>query len=130
MIFRLKQLRTERGLTLDQLAEVSGLSKGFLSQLETGARQPSTDTLRTLSQALDVTEADLIATPGFADPAPKDTMARRVLSSIDSATPAATEPDFKLGTDGKQVQIIATVDKDGLDKLIRQLEAMRLFLNA
>lgn len=129
MIFRLKQLRTERGLTLDQLADVSGLSKGFLSQLETGARQPSTDTLRTLSQALEVTEADLIVTPGFAEPAPKDTMARRVLSAMDSATPT-TEPDFKLGTDGKQVQIIATVDKDGLDKLIRQLEAMRLFLNA
>lgn len=129
MLFHLKQFRTARGLTLEQLAEVSGLSKGFLSQLETGARQPSTDTLRTLSQVLGVAEADMIAATGFAEPAPKDTFARRALSALDTATPS-TEPDFKLGTDGKHVQIIATVDKDGLDKLIRQLEAMRLFLNA
>lgn len=44
--------------------------------------------------------------------------------------PTGAEADFKLGTDGTMVQIIATVDRDGLDRLIKQLEAMKIFLDA
>lgn len=124
MLLNLRQLRAERGLTQDQLSEMTGLSKGFLSQLETGARQPSTESISILSNALKVSETDLIAAPGFSDP-PADTMARRVLNNLDRK---ATEPDFKLGTDGKLVQIIATVNREGLTRLIKQLEIMKDFL--
>lgn len=128
MILNMKAIRNARGLTLEQVAEMTGLSKGFLSQLETGARQPSTETLGLLSQALHVDTPDLIA-PGFSDPGPPNTIARRVLESLDKA-PEEGEQDFKIGTDGKRVQIIATVDRAGLDKLIKQLEMMKSFLDA
>lgn len=128
MILNMKAIRNARGLTLEQVAEMTGLSKGFLSQLETGARQPSTETLGLLSQALHVDAPDLIA-PGFAEPGPPNTMARRVLESLDKA-PEEAEQDFKIGTDGKRVQIIATVDRAGLEKLIKQLEMMKNFLDA
>lgn len=135
MLFRLKQIRTAKSLTLDQLAEATGLSKGFLSQLETGARQPSTETLRTLSEILQVPEVDLIAPSGFSEPGSGSSTVRRVLSALDGPNaltppPKSIEQDFKIGTDGSQVQIIATVDKDGLRKLIRQLEAMVTLLEA
>lgn len=131
MILQLRQLRMEKGLTQDQLADMTGLSKGFVSQLETGQRQPSTDTLGVIASALKVTEADLIQ-PGFSEPRAPDTTARRVLNDLLDPTPAkktaATDQDFKIGTDGTHVQIIATVDRDGLAKLIKQLEAMKAFL--
>lgn len=128
MILNMKTIRIARGLTLEQVAEITGLSKGFLSQLETGARQPSTETLGLLSEALKVETADLIA-PGFAETGQQSTLARRVLENLDKpAEPDAQ--DFKVGTDGKRVQIIATVDREGLDRLIKQLEAMKIFLDA
>ncbi len=46
--------RTERGLTLDALAEKSGLSKAYLSQIETGKRAGTTKTMRAIANALDV----------------------------------------------------------------------------
>jgi transcriptional regulator with XRE-family HTH domain len=128
MILNMKTIRNARGLTLEQVADLTGLSKGFLSQLETGSRQPSTETLGLLSEALKVDTSALIA-PGFAEPGPPNTMARRVLENLDRPLEGVA-PDFKIGTDGKHVQIIATVDRHGLDKLIKQLEAMKLFLDA
>lgn len=129
MILNMKAIRTAKGLTLEQVAELTGLSKGFLSQLETGARKPSVESLSMLSTAFKVSEADLLTARGFEEPGPM-TMARRVLANLDEKSTAKTEPDFKLGTDGKLVQIIATVDREGLDRLIRQLELMKEFLNA
>jgi len=38
---RLRELRLQRGLTLKELADQSGLSKAFLSRLESGGRQAS-----------------------------------------------------------------------------------------
>lgn len=49
---KLKQLRTKNGLTLDELASRSELSKGFLSQLENDLAQPSIATLQDLVEAL------------------------------------------------------------------------------
>lgn len=130
MILNMKAIRNAKGLTLEQVADLTGLSKGFLSQLETGARQPSTETLGLISTALDVDAAALISNSGFAEPAPTHSMARRVLMGLDDPPEQATNEDFKIGTDGKRVQIIATVDLEGLEKLIRQLEAMKLLLQA
>ncbi|HWK47828.1 MAG TPA: XRE family transcriptional regulator [Stellaceae bacterium] len=57
---RLGVLRQERGLTLDALAEATGLDKGYLSRLERGLKGPSIATLLRLSQALDVPVAELL----------------------------------------------------------------------
>lgn len=60
MKLRLKQIRKARKITLDDLADMAGLSKSFLSQLETGSREPSSATLQAIASALSVTMRDLI----------------------------------------------------------------------
>lgn len=60
MKMRLKSLRNARSMTIDQLAEISGLSKGYISLLENNKRQPSSEVLTVLSQSLKVKITELI----------------------------------------------------------------------
>lgn len=52
---RIKQRRTDLGWTQDALAEKAGISKGFLSDLETGKRNVGADTLLDLAKVLGLT---------------------------------------------------------------------------
>ena len=56
---RLKELRLQRGWTLEELACRSGLSKAFLSRLESGGRQASIAADLTLSRIFGVSLASL-----------------------------------------------------------------------
>ncbi|MGZ5441483.1 MAG: helix-turn-helix domain-containing protein [Thermoanaerobaculia bacterium] len=58
---RLRELRKERGLTQEALAEAADLSGNYISDLELGLKVPSLTILVRLSQALDVATADLLA---------------------------------------------------------------------
>ena len=49
---KIKQLRTRQGLTLEELASRSELTKGFLSQLERDLTSPSIDSLSDILEAL------------------------------------------------------------------------------
>jgi transcriptional regulator with XRE-family HTH domain len=60
---RLAKLRTERGWTLEELAERSGLSASFLSRLEDGGRQPSLAALITLARVYEVLLPSLFDAP-------------------------------------------------------------------
>lgn len=51
---RVKEYRNELGLTLDQLSERSGMSKGMLSKIENAQASPSLGTLAKLASALSV----------------------------------------------------------------------------
>lgn len=48
---RLRALRGERGMTLDALAAVSGVSRGTLSRIETGETSPTAEVLGRLAAA-------------------------------------------------------------------------------
>ena len=50
----LKQLRTERGLTLGQLSSLAGISKAMLSELEKGNANPTINTLWKIANGLKV----------------------------------------------------------------------------
>jgi transcriptional regulator with XRE-family HTH domain len=65
---RLKQLRTQRGVTLTALAEATGISKSTLSRLETGQRRASLELLLPLAQAYRVPLDDLVGAPEVGDP--------------------------------------------------------------
>lgn len=65
---RLRRLRTQRGVTLTELAEQTGISKSTLSRLETGQRNPSLDLLLPLAQAYRVPLDDLVGAPEVGDP--------------------------------------------------------------
>src|SRR5688572_9357657 len=51
---QVRRLRTERGLTLAQVRDRTGLNVGYLSQVETDKASPSLETLAALADALDV----------------------------------------------------------------------------
>ena len=62
---RLRRLRRERNLTLEEVAAASGTSVAHLSRLESGARQPSLDGLLRLAFGLGVPVSELVEeTPG------------------------------------------------------------------
>jgi transcriptional regulator with XRE-family HTH domain len=57
---RLKDLRSERGITLTTLAEQTGISAAHLSRLEKGVRQPSIDSLRHIARVYGVSISQLV----------------------------------------------------------------------
>jgi transcriptional regulator with XRE-family HTH domain len=61
---RLRAAREGAGLTLDQTAEASGLSKAHLSRLESAERQPSIAALLTLARTLSVPVSVLLGEQG------------------------------------------------------------------
>ncbi len=56
-----KARREELKLTQEQLANDSGLHQRWISNVETGKRNPSYGSLRRLAAALDLTTSELIA---------------------------------------------------------------------
>jgi transcriptional regulator with XRE-family HTH domain len=56
----LKEWRKHRGYTQDRLAEMTGLSKPYVSQLETGKRQYTQELLELFADALRCDPPDLI----------------------------------------------------------------------
>ena len=69
-------------LSLRQLAEQSGVSNPYLSQIERGLRKPSAEVLQQLSKALRVSAATLYVRAGILDPEdhPSTTVEMAVLS--------------------------------------------------
>lgn len=63
---RLKELRSDRQLTLKELAERSGLSVSYLSDIERGRTVPTLATLEAISNALTVTVVDFLSGVDFA----------------------------------------------------------------
>src|SRR6266545_2322629 len=57
----IKVLRAERGLERKELAEASGVSYPYLSEIENGKKQPSSKAVLALAEALGVAPSDLLA---------------------------------------------------------------------
>lgn len=59
-----RQIRTQLGLTQEQLADRSGFSQQYISDLERGRRNPTIVSLYELAQALHATPVDLLTAEG------------------------------------------------------------------
>ena len=84
-------LREQRGqaqLSLRQLAEQTGVSNPYLSQIERGVRRPSADVLNQIAKALRISAESLYVRAGILDP--DDTEHRMVEDAI-AADDALTE---------------------------------------
>ncbi|OWU86496.1 hypothetical protein ATO6_06740 [Oceanicola sp. 22II-s10i] len=57
---RLRLLRQERGMSLDSLAESSGVSRGTLSRIETGATSPTAEVLGRLAAAYGMSTSHIL----------------------------------------------------------------------
>jgi transcriptional regulator with XRE-family HTH domain len=61
---RIRQLREKKNFSLNKLAEVAGVSKAYLSQLENNvSKQPSAEVLFKIASALGTTIAELLDKP-------------------------------------------------------------------
>lgn len=67
---RIKARRNEQKLSLGQLAQASDLTKGFLSQVESGRSNPSLASLGRVAQALGVSLIDLLTARNSGSTAP------------------------------------------------------------
>jgi transcriptional regulator with XRE-family HTH domain len=65
---RLRKIREQRGITLTDVAERTGISKSTLSRLENGQRRPSLELLLPLAQIYRVPLDDLVGAPEVGDP--------------------------------------------------------------
>ncbi|SDF44380.1 transcriptional regulator, XRE family with cupin sensor [Blastococcus fimeti] len=65
---RLRALRTDRGSTLVDIADATGISVSTLSRLESGGRRPTLELLLPLARVYGVALDDLVDIPAPADP--------------------------------------------------------------
>jgi transcriptional regulator with XRE-family HTH domain len=56
---RVRESRTSRGLTAGQLAELTGVTRSFVSQIERGEASPSVTTMYRIAHALELSLGDL-----------------------------------------------------------------------
>jgi len=61
----LREIRKERNLSMSKLAQIAGVSKGTLSNIERGVIDPKISTIFKLCMALRVNVYDLIDMPSF-----------------------------------------------------------------
>src|SRR4051812_21714336 len=57
---RMKDLRRERGLTLEELAEYSGVSRAMISKVERGEKNPTLVVAAKVAEGLGVTLSELL----------------------------------------------------------------------
>lgn len=89
---KIKEIRNEQNLTLKQLSEKTGLSIGFLSQLERGLSNLAIDTLQVIAKELNVSISRIIDTRSIDDQltSPVYRNYERVITVINPTTQSTT----------------------------------------
>jgi transcriptional regulator with XRE-family HTH domain len=59
----LKRVRLEKGLTQEELADLSGFTQQYLSTVESGRANPAIVTIYEIAMALGVSHVELVAPP-------------------------------------------------------------------
>ena len=57
---RIRALRTEKGWSQVEMADLLAMNRGYLSELENGERDPSLSTLRTIADGLSISLSKLL----------------------------------------------------------------------
>jgi transcriptional regulator with XRE-family HTH domain len=101
----IKNLRRARDVTLDALSEASGLSKGYLSQIERGLSSPSIKALYNISRALGVTRSWFFPTENAQESELRDLVvrstSRRSLTFVGGITDELLSPNL-----GRQLELL------------------------
>ncbi len=63
----IKEQREQGSLSIRKLAELTGISNPYISQIERGVRKPSAEILRSISQALSIRTETLYEKAGLLD---------------------------------------------------------------
>jgi len=102
---RIRLTRTQKGITLQELSERSGLSKGFICQLENDKASPSLQALEKLAAGLNVPIAYLFLTPDE-----KIFVVRK-----------HERPQYRVGAEGMLVQVLSA-NRRSLKMMIIELK--------
>lgn len=98
----IRDQRRKAQLSLRKLAERSGVSNPYLSQIERGLRQPSAKILKGIATALEVSAESLFTQAGILDGGPEDAGDSGVLRSI------FRDPEL---TDGQKRDLAETYER-------------------
>lgn len=104
---RIRELRVQRNLTLQALAERTGLSSSMLSLVERGKTSPSIGTLVAISSALNVHMTDL-----FDD---------RTVEEGEPVVRVEDQPVYVTG-EGVQRRVVRTDDEHGIELVFNEYE--------
>jgi transcriptional regulator with XRE-family HTH domain len=106
----IRDQRRNAQLSLRKLAERSGVSNPYLSQIERGLRQPSAKILKGIATALSVSAESLFTQAGILDGEPEDDQGG-VLRSI------FRDPDL---TEGQRRELVETYERFRTDTVERR----------
>ncbi len=76
-----------KGLTIDDLATLAGVSRMTIIRWEAGASEPKPTTLKAVATALGLPFGDVLTLAGGADGGARDPLAAEVVSRIGPASP-------------------------------------------
>jgi transcriptional regulator with XRE-family HTH domain len=98
---RLRDVRTRKGLSVNELAAKSSVSAGMISQIERGISSPSVKTLERLRTALDVSLTDL-----FKESASNGEEKPEVRSEVSFVRRRASRPKFSVQASGLRKELL------------------------
>jgi transcriptional regulator with XRE-family HTH domain len=104
---KIRDLRLRRGLTVQQLAEATGLSKGFVSQVENGRTSPSLATLQDLAKSLETSVAYLVVEEDL----------------VPYVVRRAERPNMSVHGNGARVEVLSAQPRRNLELLQAELPA-------
>jgi transcriptional regulator with XRE-family HTH domain len=102
---KIRDLRLRRGLTVQQLAEGSSLSKGFISQVENNRTSPSLATLAVLARALETSVAYLVVEE----------------DQVPHVVRASERPRIHVGGNTSRVELLSAQPKRNLELVLAEL---------
>lgn len=102
---KIRDLRLRRGLTVQQLAEATGLSKGFISQVENSRTSPSLATLQDLARSLETSVAYLVVEE----------------EQVPHVVRACDRPRLQVGVNSSQVEVLSALPKRNLEMIVAEL---------
>ena len=102
---KVRDLRLRQGLTVQRLAEATGLSKGFISQVENNRTSPSLQSLHAIANALEVSVAYLVVEE----------------NQVPHVVRAAQRPSVRVGGNTSRVEILSAQPKRNMEVLMAEL---------
>lgn len=102
---KIRDLRLRRGLTVQQLADATGLSKGFISQVENARTSPSLATLQDLARALETSVAYLVVEE----------------EKVPYVVRASERPRIQVGGNTSRVEVLSAQPKRNLELVVAEL---------
>ena len=82
---RIKFWRQQRNLTQEQLAEIVGVTPGFISLIEIGKRRVSLESLLSICKELEITLNELLVGNQIPQPSDYNTEFSELISKLDEA---------------------------------------------